>query len=483
MRVLIVGNDKNYVGFLSKKLNAASFRPEECGTLEDAVKNLRESQFDVFICCLPLLSKSCPFELMNALRAEGVASERLKVILITDNMQLHTAMELMREGVYCCYNRPFPLDQLLQTLEQLNNETEEVVELPTEKPKIASAPAKERMQTKSNERLIFTQKRYVKGISKVANEMYRQIDLVGPTSFSVIVYGETGTGKEAVAHRVATVKDPKAPYIAVDCGCLSKELALSELFGHEKGSFTGAMNKKIGAFELANNGTLFLDEIGNLDYEVQGFLLRAIQERKIRRVGGNEDIVVNTRIVVASNENLAEAVRNGKFREDLYHRLNEFEITVPSLRSRPEDLPLFMQQFLAETNAELGKNVQMPEPEVMRMLQSYSWPGNIRQLKNVMRRACLLARDNEPISLGELPPDMLNGDSLTPSGIVPPEATVEGPVFVGARFKKPRDITIAEIEEALKLANYNKTLAAQYLGIDRKTLYNRLKSHADSSSI
>src|SRR5690606_18838816 len=161
----------------------------------------------------------------------------------------------------------------------------------------------------------------------------------------------------------------------------------------------------------------------------------------------------------------------------------EVEIRDAALRSRPERHPLFMQQFLAETNAELGKNVQMPEPEVMRMLQSYSWPGNIRQLKNVMRRACLLARDNEPISLGELPPDMLNGDSLTPSGIVPPEATVEGPAFVGARFKKPRDITSADIEEALKLANYNKTLAAQYLRIDRKTLYNRLKSHVDSSSI
>src|SRR5690606_20494793 len=140
------------------------------------------------------------------------------------------------------------------------------------------------------EKIVLSKKRYVRGVSTVANKMYSQIDLVGPTSFSVIVYGETGTGKEAVAHRVATAKSATAPYIAVDCGCLTKELALSELFGHEKGSFTGAVAKKIGAFELANNGTLFLDEIGNLDYEVQGYLLRAIQERKIRRVGGNEDI-------------------------------------------------------------------------------------------------------------------------------------------------------------------------------------------------
>lgn len=314
--------------------------------------------------------------------------------------------------------------------------------------------------------LRFVSKNYVRGVSEVAGEMYHQIDLVGPTSFSVIIYGETGTGKEAVAHRVARSGDVsgKAPYIPVDCGCLSKELALSELFGHEKGSFTGALSQKTGAFELANNGTLFLDEIGNLDYEVQGYLLRAIQERKIRRLGGSQEISINTRIIVASNENLAEAVQKGKFREDLYHRLNEFEIIVPPLRSRPEDLPLFIDYFITDTNLELDKMIKVPDPTALDLMQKYHWPGNIRELRNVVRRACLLTPDGCAISAKELPEEITK------------YAAVAAACYTQALPVKARDITISKIKEALKTVNYNKTKAAKLLGIDRKTLYNKLNA-------
>lgn len=458
MKVLVIGNDRNYVNFLSKKLTEVSMEIKDCESLADASELFKNEVFEVVICCLPLLRKSCPFELMSDLnKFVGDAA----IIIISDNIQLHAAMDLMRQGAYTCFNRPFPLEQLTKVLDELHSK-KKLQDTPT------IVPPKPEIMKQEKERVILSEKHYVRGISKVANKMYGQIDLVGPTSFSVIVYGETGTGKEAVAHRVATAKSAKAPYIAVDCGCLTKELALSELFGHEKGSFTGAMSKKIGAFELANNGTLFLDEIGNLDYEVQGFLLRAIQERKIHRLGGTEDIPVHTRIIVASNEHLSAAVKNGKFREDLYHRLNEFEIVVPALRNRQEDLPLFIEQFLADTNVELDKHVQAPEAPALEALLHYHWPGNIRELKNIIRRACLLCPDHTAINLNCLPDEIVHYED---------EPWEEQSAAISSlKYKKPRDITLKEIEEALRISNYNKSKAANYLGIDRKTLYNRLKT-------
>jgi two-component system response regulator HydG len=455
MRVLMIGNDLNYLRFLGKKLSDHAMVPRHCGSLDEAKDCLKKEAFDTIICCTPLLNKSCPFELLTLLKE---SAPHVAIIYISDNLQLHTAMELMRQGLYSCFNRPFPIEQLIDVLEQMPSEGQE----------LAAAKAVERAEKKESERIVLSQKHLIKGISAIANDMYEKISLVGPTNFSVIVYGETGTGKESVARRVANYNPNPEPYIAVDCGCLSKELALSELFGHEKGSFTGAMARKIGAFELANNGTLFLDEIGNLDYEVQGYLLRALQERKIRRIGGAEDINVNIRIVVASNENLANAVKEGKFREDLYHRLNEFEITVPPLRVRKEDIPLFIQQFIKDTNEELDKEVLFPNEETLQKITQYNWPGNIRELKNAIRRACLLCPDGKAININHLPKEVATGD------IIIWEKKEENPQSIMQR-KKPREITLVEIDNAMKLNNYNKTKAAHYLGIDRKTLYNRLK--------
>ncbi len=453
MNVLMIGNDRNYLRFLGKKLTESSMPSQACDNLEVAASILKTAPADAIICCLPLLSKSCPFEVVTQLQQSANGAV---IIVISDNIQLHTAMELMREGVYSCFNRPFPLEQLTETLKQIKTSGQENETIPV-------------LDKRPKDRIVLAHYSYIKGISTVAHQMYQQIDLVGPTNFSVIIYGETGTGKESVAREVAKSQSESAPYIAVDCGCLSKELALSELFGHEKGSFTGAVARKIGAFELASNGTLFLDEIGNLDYEVQGYLLRAIQERKIHRVGGTEDIPVTPRIIVASNESLSAAVKNGKFREDLYHRLNEFEIVVPPLRSRQDDLDLFIEQFLAETNSELGKNVNAPDEAALSALLNYNWPGNIRELKNVIRRACLLCPDHTAISVDCLPEEMLHSESEQ-------RWKEETEDQMSLRNKKPRDISLKEIQEALKISNYNKSKAAHYLGIDRKTLYNRLKT-------
>lgn len=237
-------------------------------------------------------------------------------------------------------------------------------------------------------------------------EIKKQIDLVAPTNFSVIIYGQSGSGKEAIAQQIhQRSKRANKPFVAIDCGALSKELSGSELFGHEKGAFTGALNQKTGSLEAAHTGTIFLDEIGNLPYEIQVSLLRVVQERKIRRVGGSKDIDVDVRIIIASNINLWDAARAGKFREDLYHRFNEFNIAVPSLHERKQDILLLAHHFLKYTNAELEKNVKGFSKEVEYLLNNYIWHGNIRELKNVIRRATLLT-SGDVIETKSLPFEM-----------------------------------------------------------------------------
>lgn len=453
MNVMVMSTEANYNSFLKKKLSSETVNISEECNMDNALLQLKKEHFDGIICCLPLLSLTDPFEVTKLIQS---AAPRTRIIFISDNIQLHNAMDLMRLGVFSCFNRPFPLEDLTNILPKLAAElrTSEATRTKTSEATTKRAAA-------------IPSEKYVRGISVEATTMYQQIDLVGPTNFSVIIYGETGTGKESVAYRVANARGAAKPYIAVDCGCLSKELALSELFGHEVGSFTGAVNKKVGAFELANNGTLFLDEIGNLDYEVQGFLLRAIQERKIRRVGSVKDIDINTRIIVASNENLSEAVKEGRFREDLYHRLNEFQITVPPLRKRTNDLPLFIERFLNETNMELGKNVGVPDPATMSFLMDYKWPGNIRELRNAMRRACLICPDGNAVTMDYLPTEIIeDAENDMEEALRPVNNTAPS---------KPKELTPDSIREILIQVNHNKSKAAQILGIDRKTIYNILK--------
>ena len=285
--------------------------------------------------------------------------------------------------------------------------------------------------------------------------------MVAPTRMSVLIFGESGTGKEYVARQIHELSDRRgAPFIAVDCGSLSRELAPSELFGHLKGSFTSAIADKKGVFEQANGGTIFLDEVGNLPYEVQMQLLRALQEKKVRPVGAASDISIDVRIIVATNEDLEQAIANGRFREDLYYRLNEFSITVPPLRERKDDIPLFAEHFLREANAELGKAIQGIFKETLQVLNDYSWNGNLRELRNVVRRAALFT----------------TGDTITPDNL---------PILSAPSLKnrvepvKPLrpDNERELIETALRHANGNKTEAARILQVDRKTLYNKMHQY------
>ncbi|MEC8883812.1 MAG: sigma-54 dependent transcriptional regulator, partial [Bacteroidota bacterium] len=288
------------------------------------------------------------------------------------------------------------------------------------------------------------------------------IDLVAPTNMSILITGDSGTGKEYVAKSIHDKsKRNGEPFIAVDCGAIPKEIAGSEFFGHVKGSFTGAVNDKVGHFEAANGGTLFLDEIGNLSYELQVQLLRALQERKIKPVGSNKEIAVDIRVVAATNEDLEEAVKEGEFREDLYHRLNEFSIEVPRLSERQEDLMLFINLFLDQANKELEKDVEGFSPDAVEALIQYAWPGNLRELKNIVKRMVLLAPS-----------------SLIPKELLPREirmAKVEDKKDDYALFNAKNEQE--RILDALEKTGGNKSKAARLLDIDRKTLYNKLKQY------
>ena len=305
---------------------------------------------------------------------------------------------------------------------------------------------------------------FLEGESEEARKLYNYVGLVAPTQMSVLINGASGTGKEYVAHRIHQLsKRSEKPFIAIDCGSIPKDLAASEFFGHVKGSFTGALNDKAGAFEEANGGTLFLDEIGNLSYEVQVQLLRALQERRIRRIGSTKEIEVDVRLISATNENLKEAIAKGNFREDLYHRINEFTLQMPSLKERPEDILLFANFFLDQANHELERTLIGFDAEASEAMQKYPWPGNLRQLKNVVKRATLLAQ-GEFITAKDL------GEEINERKTV-----CENPEMEETFALHDEETEKHRILKALQQTGNNKTKAATLLGIDRKTLYNKLK--------
>jgi two-component system response regulator HydG len=317
----------------------------------------------------------------------------------------------------------------------------------------------------------------VTGQSSVSRAVTEQVRRVAPTNFSVVIQGETGTGKESVARMIHMNSHRKnGPFIAVDCGCLSRELAGSELFGHQKGSFTGAITQKSGLFEEANSGTLFLDEIANLPLEVQVGLLRVLQEKVIRKIGGMKEIPLDVRIIVASNENLKDRIVTADFREDLYYRLSEFSLEVPPMRDRMEDLPLFVDFFLKETCRELGKPEPAVSQEVKLLFQKYNWPGNLRELRNTIRRACLFV-DRENVIRKEFLPDHIQTykQHPDPQPSLYEEKKLEA---LGPKYDLKSTALMAEyhrIVEVLEKVRYNKTKAAEILKIHRKTLYVKLK--------
>jgi two-component system, NtrC family, response regulator HydG len=489
-RILIIDDDRDMCLLLKRFLSRHGFEVLESYSGKKALELLETVEPDLVMCDFRL-------EDMEGNVLLGKIKEKyphVPVIIITGYSDIKIAVEVMKMGAYDYITKPLFPDEILITIKKAL-ETSATMENPgvvikKENPvNGSSSPAPEPAKEKAP--AVIHSGDYIFGDTPTFRHILQQIDLVGPTNYTVIIYGESGSGKEAIAQEIhKRSKRKNKPFVAIDCGALSKELAGSELFGHEKGSFTGALNQKIGSFELANGGTIFLDEVANLGYDIQVSLLRVVQERKMRRIGGTKDTELDVRIIVASNEKLWDTAKKGKFREDLFHRFNEFSIDVPPLRNRADDIMLFANHFLQQTNAELGKRIKRFSPEVEAIFKSYVWYGNLRELKNVIKRATLLS-DGEQIEASSLPFEISHYNKLQFDKAPEPAAVNQVPNTVEDLAETPRvvsettlkgasiDAEYEMILRALKKVNFNKSKAAKLLNIDRKTLYNKMKQYQE----
>ncbi|QEC51794.1 two-component system response regulator HydG [Anseongella ginsenosidimutans] len=466
-KVLVIDDEVNIGVLLTRFLGKHNFDVSTAVSGAKALEMLKERFFDLILCDFRLEDTDGK-EMLAKIKELHPSSI---VIIITGYSDIKIAVEMIKMGAYDYISKPLYPDEILETIHKaLDQPREEGFQRNSGE----QAPKKESKGSKSVSN--GNTEGYIMGESEISQELYRQIDLVAPTNFSIILFGESGTGKEAVAQRIHQMSKRKdKPFVAVDCGSLTKELAGSELFGHEKGSFTGALGTKIGHFETANGGTLLLDEVANLSYDIQVSLLRVVQERKVKRIGSTKEIDLDVRIVVASNEDLWEAVGKGKFREDLFHRFNEFSIYLPPLREREEDIMLFAQHFLESTSRELGKEIPGFDEEVIDCFETYHWPGNIREMKNVIRRAALLTPEGKTVSMNCLPLEMATTGAV-------PEIMTSMSMETAEDDNTPNLKNVAleaeyeTILKVLKQVNYNKTKAAKILNIDRKTLYNKMKA-------
>lgn len=444
-RILIADDDVDTCNLLSGFLKRKGYETFTAYSGTRALEALTQTPVDVFICDFRL-GDTDGMEMLNKIKK---THPQLPVIMITGYSDIRMAVNVIKAGAFDYITKPLIPDDILHLIKKV-----------AENPGNGKAHPDTASPAKTTAEGVMDG--YVRGISRQAEEMQRQIELVAPTEYSVIIYGESGSGKEAVA-RIIHEKSKRAgkPFVAMDCGAIPKDISAGELFGYEKGAFTGAVNSKPGHFEMANGGTLFLDEVANLPYDVQASLLRVVQERKCRRLGSTKDITLDVRILIASNENLLNACKMGKFREDLYHRFNEFSIHVPALRERKDDIVPLATHFLNVVNSEQSKNVKRFTPKAEHILREYPWPGNVRELKNVIRRAVLITTGEE-LDAGSFPEDMV-AMSKEPSAA---EVNLKD-AALHAEYEM--------IKKVLGEVNNNKSKAAKILNIDRKTLYNKLR--------
>ena len=440
-KILLIEDDISFCKLLEKFLTKKAYDVTIAFSAAEARLAINKESFDLILTDLRL-PDSDGIALMTEFKNLNI---KAPIVLMTGYYDVNTAVKAIKNGAADYISKPFNPDEVLLVITNALQTRAETI-----------TPKKEK---NANTQKTATENEFVKGISVASKKLLDHIQLVSPTDMSVLIVGESGTGKEIIAKSIHEQSNRKHnSFVAVDCGAIPKELAASEFFGHLKGSFTGAISDKTGYFEAANGGTLFLDEIGNLSYENQIQLLRALQERKIKPVGSNKEINVDIRIITATNEDLREAVKNGNFREDLYHRINEFSIESPSLKDRAEDLMLFADFFLEKANRQLDKEVIGFSPEVLAIFQKYSWPGNLRELQNCVKRATLLSKGNF-IESDVLPAEFFQIEKHQNS---------ENTFSLSENEKE-------NIINALSKTQNNKSKAAKLLKITRKTLYNKLK--------
>ena len=431
--ILIVEDDTTFAVMLQTWLSKKKFSVASVSGIAAAKKTLIESSVDLVLCDLRLPDGD-GIDLLEWVSSRNV---NVPLIVMTSYAAIPSAVQAMKLGARDYISKPVNPEDLLQKINEVFN-----AGVKTGK----QIPVSESVPEETN---------YLEGQSEAARQLYTYVKLVAPTSMSVLINGASGTGKEYVAKRIYQLsKRSEKPFVAIDCGAIPKELAASEFFGHKKGSFTGAIEDKVGAFIEADGGTIFLDEIGNLSYDVQVQLLRVLQERRVKPIGTTTEVKVDVRLIAATNEDLKAVIKSGAFREDLYHRINEFTIYMPHLCERGEDIPLFANFFLDQANRELEKPVPGFLPEAMEKISQYTWPGNLREMRNTVMRAALLAQGN-PIRVEHLGIDM----------------NIDKPIDI---LHDP-DSERTKIVSALQKCSGNKSKAAAMLGIDRKTLYNKLK--------
>ncbi|MCG1036190.1 sigma-54-dependent transcriptional regulator [Polaribacter sargassicola] len=442
--ILLVEDDVAFSEMLKQFLKRHKYVVEVSYNIKNALQQLKNQKYDLVFTDLRLPDGDG----ITLLKQIKKSKDPVPVVLMTSYAEVSTAVQAMKQGAFDYISKPFNPDEVLEVI---SNALEEKSDNST------SVSKKKEEKTINKPSTDF-----IKGISSSSKVLYEYIDLVAPTDMSVLITGESGTGKEVVAktiHLKSSRKDK--PFIPVDCGAIPREIASSEFFGHKKGSFTGANDDKIGHFESANGGTLFLDEVGNLTYENQIQLLRALQERKIKPIGSSKEINVDIRLITATNEDLLLAVEKGDFREDLYHRLNEFSIKVPNLKDRNDDLILYADFFLNKSNQQLNKSVVGFSKSVLTIFQNYQWPGNLRELSNVIKRATLLTK-SEIIDVNVLPSELI--------------AVKENSATLSNKFSTKENEKVLIIN-ALEEVDNNKTKAAKLLNITRKTLYNKMKEY------
>ena len=449
--ILIVEDDIAFGTMLQTWLRKKGFEVDKATSVGAAVKLLVDTSVDLVLSDLRLPDHD-GLRLLKWMREHN---NNAPFIVMTNYAEVQNAVLAMKSGAADYIAKPVQPDILLQKIKDALSAAADVK--PVQTAPAPAAPAKPARQKAAKADKKEASPRYIEGKSEASRQLYSYVELVAPTPMSVLILGASGTGKEYVARRIHELSPRHdRPFFALDCGAIPRDVAASEFFGHKKGAFTGADSDKRGAFEMANGGTLFLDEVGNLSYDVQVQLLRALQERRIRPVGGTEEIPIDIRLVCATNENLAEAVADGGFREDLYHRINEFTIYMPKLSERGTDLFLFADLFVRHANEELNRDVEGFDSTAAEMLASHPWTGNLRELNNVVKRAVLLAR----------------GKLITPAELTMAMPPVQPEPSMALHDE---DTERSRIVAALRQTNGNKAAAARLLGIDRKTIYNKIE--------
>lgn len=444
--ILIVEDDIAFGTMLQTWLRKKGFEVDKATSVGAAVKLLVDTSVDIVLSDLRLPDHD-GLRLLKWMREHN---NNAPFIVMTNYAEVQNAVLAMKSGAADYIAKPVQPDILLQKIKDALSAAADVK--PVQTAPASAAPAKQARQKAAKADKKEASPRYIEGKSEASRQLYSYVELVAPTPMSVLILGASGTGKEYVARRIHELSPRHdRPFFALDCGAIPRDVAASEFFGHKKGAFTGADSDKRGAFEMANGGTLFLDEVGNLSYDVQVQLLRALQERRIRPVGGTEEIPIDIRLVCATNENLAEAVADGGFREDLYHRINEFTIYMPKLSERGTDLFLFADLFVRHANEELNRDVEGFDSTAAEMLVSHPWTGNLRELNNVVKRAVLLAR----------------GKLITPAELTMAMPPVQPEPSMALHDE---DTERSRIVAALRQTNGNKAAAARLLGIDRKTI-------------